>query len=356
MAIKMKWYALDDVKKINFTSQNETLADVTTVILNNSIVWAKQFTLVLNVGDGVDSVEIRRLSKTEPSAPDTIKRVGTSAITTYYGEYIQIEPKPKQEYNLIDSWPKTIKILENTSISVNATTTSIKLVAPIIIDGGIGEVDAERRFSIYANMKNPNSNAVTAHCRLFNVKSNIIKEEAQMHISASSNSSVNVSFDDYSSTYGYKQWADPSVEYDNGALIAARFIDFSANDDIDNSPSDYVFWSNKIDVTAVNNSNNKISSPTVSATYTTTDSGYTLFVQVTETWPFSVNIIFETPNGIYDSTSSEVSGRQLTLPIDSMDGVVKVHLVDSSRFGFRDSDIISFNIADASQISSSSEQ
>lgn len=347
------------VNKIQYTSTSVNAEDVTKLVMNHTTVWAKPYTLTLTLGEGVASVQVQRVTKTDPAGVDSTK-TSSAAVPIFHGEVIKLTPTAKSNYTLTGTWPQTLTVLGNAAITVTATAgAGIQLQPPVIIDGGIGENKEIRQFLIYARVQNPNNVKVQIEKRLYNVKNGLVSNAlASEHYDdnyeeLAANYTDLMQFEDYSSSYGFKQWADPSIASNNGALIAVRCHDSNTKDSTKYLSSPYKFWSNKYNLSTVNASNNKITAPTVEASVLKSGGEYILSVRVSETWPFAIKYIFETPSGFYDSSSPQYSGGQLLINIDSLNGAVKVYLVDQTTFGFANSDVVTFNIADA-EIESSS--
>lgn len=359
MSINMPAYYHGDVTAIKFTSGSISGSDVTKLILDNTIVWAKPFNLSITLDDGVSEVIVHRTVRTDPSAPTAdITRNASCVVPVFYGETIIVTPRAKANYTLQGTWPQTLNIVENASVTVSTTTTATKLLPVEITGGGTGEIKEERSYRIYTNVKNPNNIAVDVHKRLFNIKSARTEiQYANTTDRIAANSTGTVDFTDYSSTIGFSQWADPnrgSKESNNGALIAMFCSDTTYNN-TSYIPSIYKFWSNKWDMSVVNNSNNKIVKPVVSAVYyngdVQADGSVSAFVTISSSaeWPFGRRIIVEAPSGPFEPTSS-----QFNITVPSLSSIIKVHFEDSTDFGFEPSDTVEFKFTEAESVSSES--
>lgn len=356
MSIIMSQYHSSEntVKEIKYTSASVTGADITKLILDNTLIWAKPFNLSLTIGTGITNVQIQRTVKSDPSAPTTITKTASSVVPVYYGETIKVTPTAATGYKLTGTWPTTLNIVDNAALTINATSSVTQLNAPVIVGGGCAYQEIERLFTIYASVSNTNSKGVTAVGKLYNLRGGgrtlvATTEKTAPTAAYEGNVSANIGFEDTNNRLGYRDWAvidedNYSQTMSNGALIAVYFKADGYRD------SAYRFWSNKYDVTNVNKTG-KIPTPTVAASYYAPADGnpYEVFLEVeySQPHPFGSKIVVETPSGTVELDSY----RKIT--VDSLNSVIKVRLVDSSGFGIADSDVVSFNLANAEQLSSS---
>lgn len=378
MSIKMSKYTgigpyNGFVNAIKFTSASDSEADVLKLVVNNDIVWVQPHNLRLVYSGGISYVAIRRVIKTDPGAPNFwVEHVGTvdpspskSDVQIFHGETIEIMPYVKPGYKLFGTWPLTITVIGNSEVSVKAVLNTEQLVAPTIISGGIwDQTDTiDRLFTIYTKISNPNNVAVGAVQKLYNIKTGFTNDSlAERYDVVSTSVAANeteatITFEDSYDSYGFQQWSDPNISADNGALIAVQFIDHNPTDATTYLKSPWKFWSNKYNMDIVNNANNKLLTPGISAKYyagdLAEDGSCTVWVNVTpvSNWPFPVKTFLETPSGTMQLSTSQVS-----INVASLNSVIKAWCVDDSGFELENSDIVSFNLADSVVESSSSSE
>lgn len=344
----------NSVKEIKFTSASVAEADVTKLLLNGTTVWAKPFTLYVNLGSGVSRVQVVKTSKTDPITSNTYTLTSSGSVPVYYGETIEIAPTATSNYTLSGTWPQTINIIENISITINATTTQSQLLPVEVIDGFYSYLEEERRATLCAEIINPNNIDVNIDYRLFNISYNTFEGVmlGSTTTPASANSDAQVLIDDYNNKLGFKDWADPDLYHSNGALIAMRCVDPNYNNQ-SYQPSYWRFYaisntwgspSTGGNIGTLNNVTNKLPSySSVTASYELKDNLYSVHLSPTGYWPLPFKKVITTPNGIYEFADDE----SIVLDVDSLDAVVQIQRTDLTSLGFEPSDVTSFNLADA---------